>query len=94
MKYREKKVIRFIKPPFKGDKIKVYVAPGSDKGFYYGYADKIILDTSIENGDIITKEMLVIDLSKTEFELNDVDYFFIESRVFVNKVEEEEELQN
>lgn len=93
MKYRENEVIRFIKPPFKGDKIKVYVAPGADKGFYYGIADKIILHTSIEDGDIVVKEMLVIDLSERNFELGEIDYFFLESRVFVNKVEEEE-LQN
>ena len=84
MKYREKEVIRFIKPPFKGDKIKVYVAPGADKGFYYGIANEIILVSSVEDNTTIVKEMLVIDLSERDFELNEIDYFFLDSRVIIN----------
>ena len=84
MKYRENKVIRFIEPPLKGDKIKVYRNPNSKKGFYYGISDEIILASSVEDNTTIVKEMLVIDLSERNFELNEVDYFFLDSRVIIN----------
>ena len=83
MKYRESKVIRFIEPPLKGDKIKVYRNPNSKKGFYYGIANEIILVSSVEDNTTIVKEMLVIDLSERNFELNEVDYFFLDSRVII-----------
>lgn len=89
MKYRESEIIRFIEPPLKGDKIKVYKGPSADKGFYYGIADEIILHTFVEGDDILVKEVLVIDLSETEFELDEINYFYLESRVRINRPEEE-----
>ena len=83
MKYRESEIIRFIEPPLNGSKIKVYRNPNSKKGFYYGISDEIILVSSVEDNTTIVKEMLVIDLSERDFELNEVDYFFLDSRVII-----------
>ena len=87
MKYRENEVIRFIEPPLNGSKIKVYKNPSSKKGFYYGIANQIILVSSVEDNSMIVKEMLVINLSEKDFKLDEIDYFFLDSRVIIKDIQ-------
>lgn len=87
MKYRENEIIRFIEPPINGSKIKIYRNPSANKGFYYGIADNIILSKFVEDGNVIVKEILMIDLSEINFELNEIDYFFLESRIIIKDIE-------
>jgi len=92
---------KFISEPIKGEKMKIYKDIEGETGCLYGYAkeiiEKVFIDGTIANPIHSLKQVVVVELSDTPFEFNEIDYFYPIDRIeiFGQTIEEttEEETQ-
>jgi len=76
------KIMKFIKTPVKGNKIKVYL---QNKTFCFGIVKETIVQNYLkyvpQGNTIVSQEVAVVERVNEVFDINAIDFFFEESRV-------------
>ena len=76
------KSLNFIKTPVKGDKMKVYL---QNKTFCYGIVRDVVMQNYFKyvpmGNTIVSQQMAVVEKVEDVFDINNIDFFFEESRV-------------